>query len=150
MASVSVSSLILFIAAMVIAAGVAGTMMTSVQSVSDAFGERSDDLARDIETEVTIISDPGSGAVYDAETETITVLLKNTGDRPLPARTSAVDVLVDGQYVSADATRLTVVDDSDWRPGAVARLEIDRSLAGGSHRLAVNVDGDREVLRFYT
>jgi flagellar protein FlaG len=149
-ASVSVSSLILFIAAMVIAAGVAGTMMTSVQSVSDAFGERSDDLARDIETEVTIISDPGSGAVYDADTETITVLLKNTGDRSLPARASAVDVLVDGQYVSADATRLTVVDDSDWRPGAVVRLEVDRSLASGSHRLAVNVNDDREVLRFYT
>lgn len=149
MASVSVSSLILFIAAMVIAAGVAGTMVNSVAEVSDALGTKSVDVAENIETEVEVISDPGSGAIYDDGTNEVTVLVKNTGSRALPASTDGIELLVDGQYVSPSNVSVSVVSGEDWRPGEVVRVTIDRSLGDGEHRVVVIAGDDREVLTFY-
>ncbi|WP_439028354.1 flagellar protein G [Haloarchaeobius sp. DT45] len=148
MASTSVSSLIMFIAAMLIAVSVAGTMVTNVGEVSSSIDAKSADAAQKIDTEVDIISDPGSTAVYDGS-NTVTLLVKNTGNGRLPNETSNVDVLVDGQYVPDSDRTLTVVDGSEWRPGNVARLELDRSLSAGSHRVVVIVNGDEEVFEFY-
>lgn len=150
MASVSVSNLILFIAAMAIAAGVAGTMVDSVTDVSEALGAKSVDVAEDIETEVEVISDPGSGAIYDDGNTEVTILVKNTGSRTLPASTDGIELLVDGQYVSPSDVTIAVVDGGEWRPGEVVRVRIDRSLGGGEHRVLVIAGDDREVLTFYT
>lgn len=148
MASSSVSSLILFIAAMTVAAGVAGTLVTSVSNVADSIDTESVDAAQKIDTEIEAISDPGSDAMYDGGTGEITLLLKNTGARPLVASNGNVDVLVDGQYVTTDAFNVSVVGAEAWGQGSVARLTIDRSLSAGPHRVVVFVNDDREVLRF--
>ncbi|MEF8843724.1 MAG: flagellar protein G [Haloarculaceae archaeon] len=150
MASVSVSSLVLFIAAMALAAGVAGTMVDSVSEVSEALGTKSVDVAEEIETEVEVISDPGSGAVYDDGASEVTLLVKNTGSRALPASSGGIEVLVDGRYVVPGNVSVSVVGGGEWRPGEVVRLRVDRSLGGGEHRVVVIVGGDREVLTFYT
>ncbi|MFC6940934.1 flagellar protein G [Salinirubellus sp. GCM10025818] len=150
MASVSVSNLILFIAAMAIAAGVAGTMVDSVTDVSEALGAKSVDVAEDIETEVEVISDPGSGAIYDDGTTEVTILVKNTGSRTLPASADGIELLVDGQYVPPSDVTIAVVGGGEWRPGEVVRVRIDRSLDGGEHRVLVIAGDDREVLTFYT
>lgn len=148
MASSSVSSMILFIAAMLIAASVAGTLVTSVSDVSGSIDTRSADAAKKIDTEIDVISDPGSDAVYDGS-NTVTLLVKNTGSESLPADASAPDVLVDGQYVTASDRTLTVLGGGDWRPEDVARLELTTSLSPGEHRVVVVVNGDREVFEFY-
>lgn len=149
MASSSVSSLILFIAAMIIAASVAGTMVTNVAQVSNAIDARSVDAEKRIDTEIEVISDPGSSAVYDDASGTISVLVKNTGSTSLAARPGKVDVLVDGQYVQASDQNLSVLDGTEWRSGSVVRLELDRSLSSGEHRVVLVVNGDREVFTFY-
>jgi flagellar protein FlaG len=149
-ASVSVSSLVLFIAAMALAAGVAGTMVESVSGVSEALGTKSVDVAQEIETEVEVISDPGSGAIYDDGATEVTVLVKNTGSRTLPAGTEGLELLVDGQYVAPTDATVTVVGGGEWRPGEVVRVRIDRSLDAGEHRVVVIAGADREVLTFYT
>lgn len=149
MATSSVSSLILFIAAMVIAASVAGTMVTNVSQVSDAIDQRSVDAEKRIDTEIEIISDPGSSAVYDNDTDTISILVKNTGENTLPAEPGKLDVLVDGEYVSASSQTFYVLDETDWRTNTVVRLEIDKSLGSGEHRVVIVVNGDREVFTFY-
>lgn len=149
MASSSVSTLILFIAAMLIAASVAGTMVTNVAQVSNAIDTRSVDAEKRIDTEIEIISDPGSTAVYDDSTTTVSVLVKNTGETSLPAEPGKVDVLVDGQYVQASSQTFSVLDGTDWRSGSVVRLEIDRSLNAGEHRVVLVINGDREVFTFY-
>jgi len=149
MASSSVSSLILFIAAMLIAASVAGTMVTNVAQVSDAIDSRSVNAEQRIDTEVEVISDPGSSAVYDDGSTTVSVLVKNTGSNTLPAEPGKVDVLVDGEYVQSSSQDFTVLEGSKWRSGTVVRLEIDRSLSGGEHRVVLVVNGDREVFTFY-
>ena len=151
MASVSTSHLILFIASLLIAASVAGTFTQGVQRLSSALGERSVDISGDVRTDISIISDPGSGAVIDGERDTITVLVKNTGSRDLEAAPDQVDVLVNGQYQAN--VQVEVVDGTAWSVGNVARLtiEYDGTLdPNQDHRVAVQVNEDQEILRFRT
>ncbi|WP_408957129.1 flagellar protein G [Natrinema sp. 74] len=152
MASDSVSTLILFIAAMLVAAGVAGTLVTNVNELSNSIDTHSADVTEKINTDIEIISDPGSEAVYNSSgAENVTILVKNTGQETLPADGTGLDVLVNGSYVSSDAYTVTVRDGGGpWRDGTVAELEIDRSLATpGEHRVVVTVNGAEEVFEFY-
>jgi len=141
--------MILFIAAMLVAASVAGTLVTSVGDVSGSIDARSADAAETIDTEIDVISDPGSDAVYDGST-TVTLLVKNTGNGRLSTDASKPDVLVDGQYVGAGDRTLNVVGGgSEWMPGDVVRLELNVDLDPGEHRVVVIINGDREVFEFY-
>lgn len=145
MATVSVSELVLFIAAITVAAGVATTLTASVTDISSVVSERGSGVADDIATEVEIISDPGSpDAIY--ANSTVTLLVKNTGERTLAAEPGQVDVLVDGTYVTVDD--VTVVGAAEWREGEVARVTVSKTLSPGSHRVVVFVDEDRELIRF--
>jgi len=147
-ASVSSSHLILFIASLLIAASVAGTFTQGVQRLSSALGDRSLDVAQDVRTDVEIISDSGSDAIYDDSTDTVTVLVKNTGSLDLPADSDQIEVLVDGRY-QVDVT-VTVLDGEAWRVGNVVELEISETLDAGDHRVTVIVNNDEEVLEFRT
>jgi flagellar protein FlaG len=150
MASTSVSTLIIFIAAVSIAAGVSGAMVTTVGGIADSLDDRGEDVDADIDTEIEIISDPGSDAVYDDGTDTVRVLVKNTGERTIPTADTGVELLVDGRYVPRSEYTVTVVDGGRWRDGNVVRIEANESLAPGDHRVAVIVDRERETLRFRT
>ncbi|MGM0398063.1 MAG: flagellar protein G [Halobacteriota archaeon] len=148
MASVSSETLIIFIASLLVAASVAGTMTTGVNRLSDALGDRSVDVSDDIRTDIEIISDPGSDQIHDGD-DTVTVLVKNTGSGTLSHDPGTIDVLVDGQYHTSTST--TVIDEEYWREGAVIRLTVSGvDLDNGDHRVVVDVDGDREVLEFRT
>jgi len=150
MASVSVSHLIIFIAALTVSVGVATTLTVNVQSMTVSMDERGESVAKDIETDVTIISDPGSPAsIYDADNESVTLLVKNTGDRAIEVGTDPPDVLIDGQYQPAPT--VTVVGDqssSTWSEGDVVRIVISKSLTGGEHRATVRVNSAEDTLRF--
>jgi flagellar protein FlaG len=150
MAGGSVSELVLFIAAVSVAAAVSGAMVTTVGGISDSLDDRGADVAATIDTDVEIISDPGSDAVYDDGAGEVRVLLKNTGGRTLPADASAFEVLLDGRYVAAAEYTVTVVDGDDFRDGAVARIVVNRTLTAGDHRVTVVVGEERETLRFRT
>ncbi|NEU56480.1 flagellar protein G [Halorussus sp. MSC15.2] len=152
MASVSTSHLILFIASLLIAASVAGTFTQGVQRLSSALGDRSVDVSSDIRSDITLISDPGSGAVYDDSGDgNVTVLAKNTGSRDLEASSDQIEVLLNGRYQTN--VSVTVVDGSAWTVGNVLRITIrlDQPLDTGSdHRVKIIVNGDEEVLQFRT
>lgn len=152
MASATVSHLVIFIASILVAATVAGALVTGVDRVSQSVADRSATTSDEIRTDVTIISDAGSGAVYN-ETDgngTITVLAKNTGDRNLDATTDQVEVLVNGQYVPASDVTVTSLEggEFDWVTGTVVRVEVERTVPSGDNRVQLSVDGDREVLEF--
>ncbi|MFC7045653.1 flagellar protein G [Halobacteriaceae archaeon GCM10025711] len=84
MANASITELVLFIAALTVAAGVATTLTANVAEISNAVQERGDGVADNIETEIDVITDPGSpSAIYNGTSETITLLVKNTGERSL-------------------------------------------------------------------
>lgn len=146
MASVSTSHLILFIASMIIAAGVAGTFTTTVSDISAAIEDQSLDVSRDVRTDVEIISDAGS-QVYNSTTGNVTLHVKNTGSRDLTADSEFVEVLVDGEYRTA--VTVTVLDGSTWSEHNVAKVEVSvGSLDAGDHRVKLIVNDDEEVFRF--
>jgi len=149
MASVSSSTLIIFIASILVAASVAGTMTNGVQRLSGALGDRSVDVSEQIRTDVELISDPGTpSAIYDGSNDTVTLLVKNTGSKALPARPGTFDILVDGQYISPSS--VTVLGGGQWRRGDVVRVTLERNLSAGDHRVVVTVNGDEELLEFRT
>lgn len=151
MASASISELIMFIAAVTVAAGVATTLTLNVTDISHSLDQRSLDLAADIDTDITIISDAGSvDAIYDGAS-TVTVLVKNTGDRTLTAEVGHVDVLVDGRYVvPTSVENKNVASGSEWKRGDVVELTVTapEPLDAGAHRVTVLVDGDSDVIEF--
>jgi len=152
MASVSASHLIIFIASIVIAAGVAGTLTSEVGRLSGAIDDIGIDLSQDIRTDIEIISDEGSesgGTNTAFDSGNLTLHVKNTGSRNLPASSDSVDVFVDGQYEST--VTVTVVDGTEWDVDDVVRLEIETTLTGsdtGDHRVKVVVGSDEEVFEF--
>ncbi|AGN02339.1 flagellin [Salinarchaeum sp. Harcht-Bsk1] len=152
MASVSISHLVIFIASLLVAATVAGALVTGVDRISGSVTDRSLDTSEEVRTDLTIISDAGSDAVYNESggNGTVTVLVKNTGSLNLDATADQVDVLVDGAYVGNGDVTVTSLEGEplDWRTGSVVRIEIATTLDAGDHRVQVTANGDEEVLRF--
>ncbi|AUV81560.1 flagellar protein G [Salinigranum rubrum] len=148
MAEISVPTLILFIASIVIAAGVAGVLIDTVSGISNAVDDRGGDVSRSIKTDAEIISDPEAG-VYDDVNDTLTLYVKNTGVRTLPVDSATVDLFVDGRYQTS--LTLSVVSGSEWTPNAVVRIDATGvSLSPGDHRVKLVVDTDEETFDFRT
>jgi flagellar protein FlaG len=149
MASVSVSHLILFIASLTVAAGVAGTLVQGVDSVSAAVQDRSLDVADEIRTDVEIISDPASPVYNTTGNQNVTLLVKNTGSGEIPARADQLEVILDGEY-KGNVT-VTVINGEQWTTDSVVRLEIAApNLSAGDHRVKLIANGDEEVFEFRT
>ncbi|MUW14780.1 flagellar protein G [Halorubrum sp. CBA1125] len=151
MASVPVSHLILFVASLVIAAGVVGTVTTGVDRVSAAVEDAGLDATEQLRTDVTVISDAQAG-VYDDGSGEVTLLVKNTGTQRLAPDGSGIDVVFDGAYVRPSNTTGELVsadDGATWDRGDVLRLTIDTgTLATGDHRVYLTTNGDEELFRF--
>ena len=142
--------IILFIASMVATVGVAGVVTNQAQVISGTSENRIQEMQEDVRTDVTVINDPGSrSSTYDATNETVTVYVKNVGDRPLPTDPNAIDLLVDGRY-QTDFT-VTVLDGDEWYNGAVARIRANETLAQNeTHRVVVRIDGSETLYRVDT
>jgi flagellar protein FlaG len=149
MASVSISHLILFIASMAIAAAVAGTLVQGVGDISRSIDERSLDVSDEIETDIEIISDPGSPIYNRSGNENVTLLVKNTGAKQLPTDTDRTETILDGQF-RVNVT-ITVIGGEQWDAEDVARINISApGLGSGDHRVRLVVNGDEEVFQFRT
>ena len=154
MASVSVEQLILFIASIVIAAGVAGVFTSSVDDLAGAIDDQGIEVSDDIRTSVEIISDSGSDAVYDDAEETsgtVTLLVKNTGSSDLVADPSQVDVLLNGQFRTDVSVALADGDgtETSWGQTEVVTVQLtDVALDPGDHRVKLIVNGDEELFQF--
>lgn len=150
MAGGSAAELILFIAAIVIAASVAGTLTSEVDRVSDAISAKSLDVAGEIRADTEIVSDAGASVYNRSGNENVTIHVRNTGASDLPADPGTVDVILDGAY-RTDVT-VTPVDGGElWDRGDVVRVEFSApDLPSGDHRLKLVVRGDEEVFRFRT
>jgi flagellar protein FlaG len=151
MASVSVSHLILFIASMIIAAGVAGVFTTSVEDLSNAIDERGVQVSDNVRTSIDIISDSGSDNIYDDATNTTTIYVKNTGSQRLNPLPRQIDILVNGEFRTSGDLNITVLSDGNpdtWDTNEVIEIQIDGNLDVGDHRVLIIVNGDEETIQF--
>ena len=151
MASVSASHLIIFVASLVIAAGVVGTLTTGVERVSSSIDDGSLDVSQQIRMDMSVISD--SGATYTEGTQLV-VHVRNTGSQSVPLDQSAVDIVFNGQFLGeGDFTIEDANDDENeetvWRPGEVVEIEVTGAdIEEGDNRFFITVNGDEELFEF--
>jgi flagellar protein FlaG len=152
MASVSVSSLVIFIASLLVAASVAGTLVTQVDDITSTVTRSSADVEENINTDVAIISDTGRPESIYNGSQPVDILVKNTGSKTLAADAGQLDVLIDGNYVpESDMDVVTAGTGSGtWAPGEVVKVKLYRDLSNGDHRVRVIVNGNKDTIGFRT
>ncbi|GAB3670864.1 archaellum stator protein ArlG [Halopiger thermotolerans] len=152
MSSVTATHLIMFIGSLVIASAVAGTVVMEVNQVSDSIETRGSAVAEEIETDIAIISDESqSDAIVNQTNETATVLVKNIGDRDVPAHPSYVDVLVDGSYDPVTSVERVDADSNRWAPGGVVEVTAsfgDQTVHNDTE-ITVIVNGNEDSIDIY-
>ena len=154
MASVSVSHLIIFIASLVVAAGVAGTLTTGVERVSNAVEDGSLDVSQQVRTDIDIVSDPET-PLLDANNN-LTVHVRNTGSQGIFIQPESVDMVINGEFVPNGD--LTVTDanggQTTARTGDVMQIEVDNTDSNyiqegdPNNRLYLTINSDEEVYEF--
>lgn len=147
MASVSASQLVIFIASVLIAASVAGTLTNTVGELDGVVEELGLDVTDTVRTDIEIISD-SEADVYDIEgNENVTLYVKNTGTNQLPTDGSTMDVRLDNTYITD--VSYSLIDSESWGPDDVARVEISApDLENGYHTVELNLNGDEEQFSF--
>ena len=151
MASVSVSHLIIFIASLVVAAGVAGTLTTGVERVSNAVEDGSLDVSQQVRTDIDVVSDPESPEL-DAN-DNVTVYVRNTGSQGIFIQPDSIDMVLNGDFVPNSEFTVTDAngDRTTARPGDVMAIEINNDngyVNTGDNRLYITVNSDEEVYEF--
>ena len=151
MASVSVSHLIIFIASLVVAAGVAGTLTTGVERVSNAVEDGSLDVSQQVRTDIDVVSDP-TGPELDAN-DNVTVYVRNTGSQGIFIQPDSIDMVLNGDFVPNSEFTVTDAngDRTTARPGDVMAIEINNDngyVNSGDNRLYITVNSDEEVYEF--
>ena len=148
MASVSASHLIIFVASLVIAAGVVGTLTTGVERVSSSIDDGSLDVSQQIRMDMTIINDPG--VVVDGD-ENLEIHVRNTGSQAVPGDPSSFDIVLNGEFKRPDSVEIENNGGDVWRPGSVVTLTIDDpnlETDNDHNRLFLTVNGDEELFEF--
>ncbi|APW97388.1 flagellin [Halobiforma lacisalsi AJ5] len=156
MSSVTATHLIMFVASLVVASAVAGTVIMEVTEVGSSIETRGSAVAEEIDTEIEIISDetkPNAMVEEDADGNVvaITVLVKNIGDESVDTYPGAVDALVDGSYTNVQRVERVDSDTGNWGPNGVVEIEIDttdREISGDTE-VAIIVNGNEDAIDFY-
>lgn len=145
MADVSASTLILFIAGILVAASVSGVLISTVTDISNSLDQQGTRVAENIRTDVDIVS-PSDDDVY--QNGNVIIYIKNTGSRTLSSDPKTVDVLLDARY-QTNVTFEYFDNSSEWRPGEVIELTIaPETLSQGDHHVTVILDGTKEEYIF--
>jgi flagellar protein FlaG len=151
MSGVSASHLVIFIASIVVAAGVAGTLVTQVDRVSTSISDQSEAAEERIDTDIRIVSDTGSPDSIYTGTGALTLYVKNTGGTELRANASAIDVLIEGSFNSPDTVvRVDGGTTDRWPPGTVVEVTVDSPEPdpAGDTRVTVSVRENEDSIRF--
>jgi len=155
MASVSASHLIIFVASLVIAAGVVGTLTTGVERVSSSIDDGSLDVSQQIRMDMSVVSD--SGADFEAG-NALTIHVRNTGSQRVPIDPSQFDVVLNGEFIPNDQLDIEDANDPDegtWQPNHVVSITIgdegeqENLKEDGDNRLVLTVNDKQETFEFH-
>ena len=156
MSGVSASTLVIFIASILVAAGVAGTLVATVGDISNSAETKGDAITESIDADFEILNDGGGANFYNesgSEPANVTFYVRNTGSTTLPSGNEALNVLVNGRYIPSadlDIASQNGNDDGAWAEDEVLRIvvRLDTTLTGSSNRLTVSVKGTERSLDF--
>lgn len=138
-----------FIASIVVAIAVISVLSTSINTINNSITVRTNTLAAQIRTDITIINDPCF--------VNRSIFVKNTGKTILNAK--LVDIYVDGNYTQYDAVSIlrspTGVwepynESNGWRPQEVVNFSFSYPLPAGTHTLFVRTENGVYDKMLYT
>ncbi len=131
----SITHLIFFIAAIMIAVGVIGVVTTNVQSITTSYSMGSKSLADQLKTDITIINDP---AAIPYSYNNYSFFIKNTGKSILDP--SMVNMFVDGNY-TRNLSYSVMEGGTSWSSSYVLMLNYSTlrnpALSSGDHSVRV-------------
>lgn len=158
MSGISASTLIIFIASILVAAGVAGTLVTTVGDISTSAESQGDAISESINTDIEILNDGRGSSFYQEEAISdgeakITMYVRNAGSTSLHQDPDRINVLVNGQLVTSENLNLVSPnggDDEVWAEDEVLEFEItlDEELEGSGNRVSISVDGSERAVEF--
>lgn len=121
MPGTSASQTIWFIASVLVAATVAGTLIGVVVIVTQGLNDRGNAVSGSLGTDVEIVNDPQM-VPYNTTTDILTIYAKNIGKTTLNKDTNSILVLINGTY-TIPAT-VTIIGGGEWTPGKVAIINV--------------------------
>ena len=152
MSGVSASTLVIFIASILVAAGVAGTLVATVGDISNSAETKGDAITESIDADFEILNDGGGTNFYDKNDENITFYIRNTGSNALLQNSDDINILVNGQFEQNVAIRSVTSDTNDdvWAEDEVLEIEVDlgQTLNDSGNRLTVSTKGTERSIEF--
>jgi flagellar protein FlaG len=156
MSGMSASTLVIFIASILVAASVAGTLVTTVGDISNSAETRGDAVSDSIDTDIEILNDGGGSDFYTESGggANVTLYARNSGTTTIPQDAERINVLVNGRLVPPSRVAITSMASDDdaggWVEGEVLefRIELEEPLSGSDNRVTVSVDGAERFVEF--
>jgi len=140
----SVTHMIFFIAAVVVAASMAGVFISVGYEMAQKIDVESEAMTEAMQSEIAIINDP---AMVPYDGTSLTKYVENTGSSTLD--TQGLFVMIDGGYSNDTALQTLGSEGAQWVPSAVLQITINISLAPGDHVVKVITgDGEADSLTF--
>lgn len=139
-----VPTLILFIAGVLTATIVGGTIIEIADDGRNAAETQGDEYISKFNEDIEIISDTGSDGIYDSGTDELTIYVLNTGVKPI--NESSLLLQVNGGITSIDSA--TVRNGGVFSEDKVAVLKATESLTGQVRVKVSTIDGNKDSIRF--
>ena len=140
----SISQIVFFIAAVVVAGSLAGVFIGISYSMGQTIQQRGDAIAQDLQTDITIINDPVRMPYANGS---LTIYVKNTGEASISI--SSITVMVDGQVINETTFIPPAGSNGMLLPEKVLEFHIPIVLNSGDHfARAVTGNGMSDKLEF--
>ncbi len=139
----SATHIVFFIAAVVLAGAVVGTLSTQIGKFQNDIQDRGELLSDELSTDIRIINDAAN-----VPNNPIVLYVLNTGERPLNPNSTVV--FVDGQPYTSLTFDVLETSEDVWRAGQVLEITVTGlNLGAGDHRAKVSVaHGVSDSFRF--
>jgi flagellar protein FlaG len=140
----SVTHMIFFIAAVLVAGSMAGVFLSVGYEMAKKIEIESESMTEAMQSDIAIINDP---AMMPYDGTSLTLYVENTGSSTL--MTSGLFVMMDGSYVNDTVLQVVGRSGAEWIPSTVLQITIDISLVPGDHDVKVITgDGEADSLTF--
>jgi archaeal flagellar protein FlaG len=133
MSDSSTTQVIFFVAAIVVAASLAGVFIGLSSNMAEAVEKRANNFSDKLDTSIKIINDP---AIVPYQDSNLTIYIKNTGSNQILP--TDILVMIDGKDVNSSSW--TIIGGSEeWAPSIVLEVHLNIILANGDHTAKVVV-----------
>jgi flagellar protein FlaG len=140
----AVSQMIFFIAAILVAASMAGVFLTVGYNMAEKISNESTAITDLASSELRIINDP---VMMPYSEGNLTVYVENLGSNVLS--TSSLTVMLDGVYINSTYFQFLGPGVTRWGPSVVLQMNIEEPLASGDHNIKVTIaNGKSDSMAF--